>query len=107
MEYKLPILRSSLAVGSAMVATIAYTSVALSAPLEITPQQMATMEKCYGVALAGQNDCKAGPGTTCAGTSTIDYQSNAWKLVPNGTCEQVETPLGNGSLTESDSHLPS
>lgn len=58
------------------------------------------MEKCYGVALAGQNDCKAGPGTTCAATSTVDYQGNAWKLVPKGTCTSIETPNGNGSLTE-------
>lgn len=43
-------------------------------------------EKCYGVALAGKNDCKAGPGTSCAGTSTVDYQGNAWKFVNKGTC---------------------
>ncbi|MBB5660127.1 BufA1 family periplasmic bufferin-type metallophore [Brevundimonas halotolerans] len=57
------------------------------------------MEKCYGVAKAGQNDCAAGPGTSCAGTSTRDYQGNAWKLVPKGTCTSIETPRGNGSLT--------
>ncbi|MBG53104.1 MAG: DUF2282 domain-containing protein [Alphaproteobacteria bacterium] len=56
------------------------------------------MEKCYGVALAGQNDCAAGPGTSCAGTSTIDYQGNAWKLVPAGTCTSIETPNGHGTL---------
>ncbi len=57
------------------------------------------MEKCYGVAMAGENDCAAGPGTTCAGTSTKDYQGNAWKLVPAGTCADIETPAGhNGSL---------
>nr|WP_126978232.1 DUF2282 domain-containing protein [Frigidibacter oleivorans] len=56
------------------------------------------MEKCYGVALAGQNDCAAGPGTTCAGTSTMDYQGNAWKLVPAGTCTTMMTPNGHGSL---------
>ena len=56
------------------------------------------MEKCYGVALAGQNDCAAGPGTTCAGTSTKDYQGDAWKLVPAGTCVTMETPNGMGSL---------
>lgn len=49
-------------------------------------------EKCYGVALAGQNDCAAGPGTSCAGTSTVDYQGNAWKLVPTGTCADIELP---------------
>ncbi|PTX47543.1 MULTISPECIES: DUF2282 domain-containing protein [Gemmobacter] len=56
------------------------------------------MEKCYGVAMAGQNDCAAGPGTTCAGTATKDYQGNAWKYVPAGTCASIETPHGMGSL---------
>jgi uncharacterized membrane protein len=57
------------------------------------------MEKCYGVALAGKNDCAAGPGTTCAGTSVRDYQGNAWKNVATGTCTSIRTPAGNGSLT--------
>jgi uncharacterized membrane protein len=51
------------------------------------------------VAKAGQNDCAAGPGTTCAGTSVRDYQGNAWKLVAKGTCASIQTPKGNGSLT--------
>ncbi|NUQ17175.1 MAG: DUF2282 domain-containing protein [Sphingomonas sp.] len=57
-----------------------------------------TVEKCYGVAKAGQNDCKAGPGTTCAGTSKVDYQGNAFKLVEKGTCAKIKTPRGTGSL---------
>lgn len=64
-----------------------------------TVPQEREMEKCYGVAKAGQNDCAAGPGTSCAGTSTRDYQGNAWKLVPKGTCTSIQTPRGNGSLT--------
>ena len=59
----------------------------------------AATEKCYGVSLAGKNDCAAGPGTTCAGTSKVDYQGNAWKTVPKGTCVTMSTPKGNGSLT--------
>lgn len=55
-------------------------------------------EKCYGVALAGKNDCAAGPGTSCAGTSTTDYQGNAWSYVDKGTCLTIETPNGKGSL---------
>lgn len=55
-------------------------------------------EKCYGVALAGKNDCAAGPGTTCAGSSKVDYQGNAWKKVPAGTCTTIKTPKGMGSL---------
>jgi uncharacterized membrane protein len=59
------------------------------------------VEKCYGVAKAGKNDCKAGAGTTCAGTSKANYQKNAWKLVPAGTCAKIKTPNGFGSLTPS------
>ena len=81
-------LASSLAAAIAMVA----------APADAQRRQ--AMEKCYGVALAGQNDCAAGPGTTCAGTSTVNYQGNAWKLVPAGTCTTIQTPHGPGSLTE-------
>jgi uncharacterized membrane protein len=68
-------------------------------------QQMTTaavksgkMEECFGVALAGKNDCKAGPGTTCAGTSKVNYQGNAFKLVKAGTCTKIKTPKGHGSL---------
>jgi uncharacterized membrane protein len=55
-------------------------------------------EKCFGVSLAGQNDCAAGPGTTCAGSSTVDFQGNAWKLVPKGTCETMEITDSNGKV---------
>jgi uncharacterized membrane protein len=61
-------------------------------------QETQEKEKCYGVSLKGQNDCAAGPGTTCAGTSMVDYQGNAWKLVPKGSCVTMQTPLGPGSL---------
>lgn len=69
-------------------------------------------EKCFGVSLAGENDCAAGPGTTCAGTSTIDYQGNAWTLVPAGTCEDLTITDAadgferTGSLEELDRDLP-
>lgn len=56
-------------------------------------------EKCYGVSLAGQNDCSAGHGTSCAATSTTDYQGDAWVLVEKGTCTSIKTPKGYGSLT--------
>ena len=70
-------------------------------------------EKCYGVSMAGQNDCKAGAGTSCAGTSTVDYQGNAWALLPAGTCDKVELPNAAdgsarmGSLIELSRDLPS
>jgi uncharacterized membrane protein len=61
------------------------------------------VEKCFGVAHAGQNDCKAGAGTTCAGTSHKDYQGNAWKNVPAGTCTSIKTPHGHGALAPIES----
>ena len=70
------------------------------------------MEKCFGVAMAGQNDCAAGAGTTCAGTSKVDYQGNAWKLVPAGSCVTMELPVGMegearmGSLEALERDLP-
>jgi uncharacterized membrane protein len=65
-------------------------------------------EKCYGVSLAGKNDCAAGPGTSCAGTSTVDYQGNAWTLVPKGTCETMMLPgERKGSLTALKRDIPS
>ena len=64
------------------------------------------MEKCYGVALAGQNDCAAGEGTTCAGTSKVDYQGNSWKLVPAGTCTTMELPAGSDGMARMGSLKP-
>lgn len=75
--------------------------------------QSPAMEKCYGVSLAGKNDCAAGPGTSCAGSSTVDYQGNAWTLVAAGTCTQIELPAmadgskRQGSLEALSRDLPS
>lgn len=77
-----------------------------------TPVMAQEMEKCFGVSLAGKNDCAAGPGTTCAGTSKVDYQGNAWTLVPAGTCLTMELPAAAdgmaraGSLEALDRDLP-
>ena len=57
-------------------------------------------DKCYGIALAGENDCKAGAGTSCEGTSTVDFQANAWTYTPRGSCEFIITPEGPASLSE-------
>lgn len=81
---------------AAFAATLALTLAAGAAHAD--PAKPA-MEKCYGVALAGKNDCKAGAGTSCAGTSKVDYQGNSWKLVKAGTCVTTKTPKGLGSLT--------
>ena len=78
---------------SNLTKTIIIASAVASAMTGLANSAAAAGEdKCYGVALAGANDCKAGAGTTCAGTSTVDYQGNAFSLVPAGTCETIELP---------------
>ena len=93
------------ALASALIAAASLS--ACSADKPATPEEtsakaidkaateLAAQEKCYGIALAKQNDCAAGPGTSCAGTSSIDYQGNAWKFTEAGECEKM-----GGSLTE-------
>jgi len=83
------------------------SAVATAASMSATDVRAAEQVKCYGVSLAGKNDCAAGPGTTCAGTSKVDYQGNSWTLVPKGTCETMDLPDGRkGSLTALDRDLP-
>ena len=93
-------------VSSAILAgavTTALASMALAGPLtkeEGSAAMAAGKEKCFGVALKGQNDCAAGPGTTCQGSSTVDFQGNSWKFVRHASCVGIEVPGGrHGSLT--------
>jgi uncharacterized membrane protein len=87
----------------ATAVTTAFASMAIAAPLTDAEGKAAVAagkEKCFGVALKGQNDCAAGPGTTCQGTSTADFQGNSWKFVQHGTCASIQVPGGHtGSLT--------
>ena len=78
-------MKSSLTLG----ATLAC---ALTVMASTAAQAETKMEKCFGVAMAGHNDCAAGAGTTCAGTSKVDYQGNEWKMVPTGSCVTMELP---------------
>jgi len=87
---QLPAIALALALGAAFTALPAAA-------------QSADKEKCFGVALKGKNDCAAGAGTTCAGTSKVDHQANAWSYVPKGTCEKTvskTSPTGFGQLKE-------
>lgn len=80
-------------IGAALATMIAAGVLSASGASAQDAQQGAKeKEKCYGVALAGKNDCAAGPGTSCAGTSTVDYQGDAWKYVPAGTCTTMKLP---------------
>ncbi len=81
---------------TALAATLAL---GLAAGAAHAAEGKPAMEKCFGVSKAGHNDCAAGAGTSCAGTSKSDYQGNAWTLVKAGTCTSIKTPKGNGSLT--------
>lgn len=84
-----------------IVAAAVGTAVLTAQPAE------AAQEKCFGVAMAGKNDCAAGPGTTCAGTSKVDYQGNAWKYVAEGTCTEMMLPGDRmGSLDALDRDMP-
>ena len=87
---------ASLAIAFGAAMAVAATPVAAQ-------EKMAEKEKCYGVAMKGKNDCKAGAGTSCAGTSKTDYQGSAWSFVPKGTCEKTASPssaTGKGQLAE-------
>ena len=93
----------TLAIASAIAAAVAGTA---------TITHASTKEKCFGVSMAGQNDCAAGPGTTCPGSSTVDYQGNAWTLVDERTCMSIELPamddgtMRKGSLEALERDLP-
>ena len=88
----------TLAVAGAVAAAL---SVSVTAPVHAQAK-----EKCYGVSLAGKNDCAAGPGTSCEGTSVNDFQGNAWTYAPKGVCEHVVTPEGPASLEPLDRNNP-
>ena len=85
---------------ASIAATVALAALATAATAATaaTPAKP-PMEKCYGVSLAGKNDCKAGAGTSCAATSRANYQGDAWKFVKAGTCTSIKTPKGLGSLS--------
>jgi uncharacterized membrane protein len=91
MEKRMTTMKSSLGLGTTLACALAVLA---AAPAHAQENQ----EKCFGVSLAGQNDCAAGPGTTCAGTSKVDFQGNAWSLVPAGTCAEIDLPaLADGT----------
>lgn len=92
---------SSTSVSALALAAALGSLLSLAAPVHAAAEGASSKEKCYGVALAGKNDCAAGPGTSCAGSSKTDYQANAWKYVPAGTCTTMASktsPTGFGQL---------
>ena len=97
---------------SGMILASALLAASTLASVDVASAAGSDKDKCYGISPAGENDCAAGPGTTCAGTSTVDYQGNAWTLVPAGTCESITLTTEDGrqvsgSLEELSRDLPS
>jgi uncharacterized membrane protein len=84
----------------ALAGSLASALALLSASAPASAEE--AKEKCFGVSLKGQNDCAAG-AHSCAGSSTIDYDGQSFKLVPKGTCVSMTTPKGNGSLSPAKS----
>jgi uncharacterized membrane protein len=88
---------------AASLACALGAALTVAAPAAYAADGPGATEKCFGVALKGKNDCKAGAGTTCAGTSKVDHQANAWSLVPKGTCAKTmskTSPTGFGQMAE-------
>lgn len=46
------------------------------------------IEKCYGIAKAGMNDCGTSM-SSCAGSSKMDNAKDAWIALPKGTCDKI------------------
>jgi uncharacterized membrane protein len=84
----------------AMLASAVAAAVSTATLVSSTNALAGDKEKCFGVALKGTNDCAAGAGTTCAGTSAVDYQGNSWKYVAKGTCVSMELPEGRKGALE-------
>ena len=79
-------MNKKLLIGSAIASALTFAAVTSTVTMAGDSKKM---EKCYGVAKAGKNDCKAGAGTSCAGSSTKDAQGDAWMYVAKGTCEKI------------------
>jgi len=77
-------------------ATALSSILVLGLSLNSTAASAAEKEKCFGVAKAGQNDCKTNT-SSCVGTSATDGQTDAFTVVPGGLCER----LAGGSLASS------
>ncbi|MFO1034976.1 MAG: DUF2282 domain-containing protein [Hyphomicrobiales bacterium] len=93
---------------TAMLAGAVAAAVGAASLASATTAAAAEKEKCFGVALKGQNDCAAGAGTTCAGTSKVDYQGNSWKYVDKGTCTSMMLPGDRkGALEAQTRDMPS
>jgi uncharacterized membrane protein len=86
---------------TAMALAGAFATALGSLTLSATASAQDT-EMCYGIAKAGENDCKAG-AHDCKGLSTVDYDSKSFKLVAKGTCKTMDMEGHMGTLEPMDS----
>ncbi len=85
-----------------VIFTAATPAMATEAAANKMEKAVAAMEKCYGIAKAGKNDCKSASGAfSCAGHSTKDNDPDAFKMVAAGTCEK-----DGGKLTPATAEEP-
>ena len=82
---------TSLAVAAALAAAVGFAASATAQ----TPAADAK-EKCYGIAMAGKNDCGTSK-SSCAGTVKVDRDAEAWVFVPKGTCDKIAGGVINTS----------
>jgi uncharacterized membrane protein len=73
-------------VHSALAAAITLSAVGAQTP--VFAAEKPDVEKCYGVAKAGKNDCKT-LSNACAGLSLTDAQADAFIALPKGTCDRI------------------
>jgi uncharacterized membrane protein len=79
------------------LATAVAAAVGIAAQQAPAAAQSADKEKCYGISMAGKNDCAATGNNSCAGTSKVDFDKGAWKFVAKGTCTTTSVKLKDGS----------
>lgn len=84
------------AIGLALAAPSALAQVDPKTGKPMTKEQKQTMErmvknnleKCYGVAARGKNDCAEGQHS-CVGQATRDREPDSFVLVPKGDCQKL------------------
>lgn len=79
---------------SIALATAVAAAIGMSGGVQA--QSSSDKERCYGIAMAGKNDCAATGNNSCAGTSRVDFDKGAWKYVAKGTCASMEVTLKDG-----------
>ena len=83
-------MRNTEIVMAAVALTFALGACASNDEMAAKPmaKESMAMEKCFGVAKAGGNDCKTA-GHVCAGHATKDSDPASFVMLPAGTCGKI------------------